>query len=224
VALSFASEYPDFVDNLCVISCTGKSTPGSVALRHVQRQAILRDPNYCNGEYYQKGTKPIDGMAVARQIGMITYRTREEFNQRFDWEAKGPYGLGSYLNFDVEKYLVNKSEDFVTHYDANCYLLLSKCTDLMDLGRGRNNFSEALLRIKARVMIMGVASDFLIPLQEQLYMYHLLQAHGREVRLLNCGSHYGHDAFLLDHGWFLPPLRDFLLPHQPQSVDKIINE
>jgi len=107
VALSFASEFPDVAQNLCVISCTGKSTPGSVAFRHVQRQAILRDPNYCGGNYRRKGVYPSDGMAVARQLGMITYRTREEFNQRFGWDAEGPYHLGDSINFEVEKYLQN---------------------------------------------------------------------------------------------------------------------
>jgi homoserine O-acetyltransferase len=210
VALSFASEYPDFVDNLCVISCTGKSTPGSVALRHIQRQAVLRDPNYCNGNYREKGVNPSNGMAVARQLGMVTYRTREEFNQRFSWDAAGPYHLGDAINFEVESYLQNKAGSFVDNYDPNSYLLLSKCTDLMDLGRGHKNFSEGLLRINSKVMIMGVDSDFLIPPSEQQYMHHLLQAHGKDVRLRTCGSIYGHDAFLLDMGWFLPHIRDFL--------------
>ncbi|KAL6045899.1 Serine O-succinyltransferase [Balamuthia mandrillaris] len=209
-ALSFAAEFPDFVDNVCVINCTGKSSPGSVAYRHVQRQAVIRDPDYCHGDYALHKKKPVNGMAVARQLGMITYRTWEELNQRFSWEAEGPFSIGSDQNFAVERYLKHKANDFVNSYDANCYLLLSKATDLMDLGRGFNTYSEGVLRITANLMMLAVETDALIPVSEQQHIVQLLQAHGKPAAIRTLKSIYGHDAFFLDFAWFIPQVREFL--------------
>jgi homoserine O-acetyltransferase len=206
--LQFAAIFPDRVDRAISISATGKTTPGTVALRRVGRCAILLDPDYKEGDY-EPGKGPLRGLAIARELGTITYRSRDEFNQRFRWDPTPPYGLTD-LCFEVEQYLAAQSSRFVNRFDANCYLTLSRAMDLMDLGAGSPTYAEGVLRIKSRLLIIGVDRDLLIPLSEQQHLAHLLENHGRNVKIEILSSIYGHDAFLKDYDWFKPRIRDFI--------------
>lgn len=210
VTLSMAAEAPDRVANAVAIACTGRTAPGTIAFRHVQRQAVVSDPEYRDGRYHEEGTYPTKGMRVARQLGMITYRTPEEFNDRFVAPSKGPYGPPSAINFKVEEYLMRASDAFVENYDPNCFIRLSKCADLMDLGRGHSSYSKGLLRIKSPLLVIGTTTDMIIPLNEQEDLAKLLQAHGKQVSFKKCLSVYGHDSFMLEDVWFNKHLREFL--------------
>lgn len=207
--LQFAAIFPDRVNRAISISATGKTTPGTVALRRVQRNAILLDPDFKDGDY-EPGKGPSRGLAIARELGTITYRSRDEFNQRFRWDPEGPCGMKD-LCFEVEQYLAAQSSRFVNRFDANCYLILSRCMDLMDLGAGSPTYADGVLRIKCPTYIIGVDRDVLIPPSEQLHLMHLLENHGRVVKFEMLSSIYGHDAFLKDYDWFGPRIRDFLM-------------
>jgi homoserine O-acetyltransferase len=206
--LQFAALFPDRVARIASISATGRSTPGTVALRRVGRLAIMNDPDYLDGRY-EPGKGPVRGLAVARELGTITYRSRDEFNQRFRWEPVGP-ATPQAMTFEVEQYLDAQAKRFVDRFDANCYLLLSRCMDLMDLGASQPTYAEGVLRIQARSLILGVDRDILIPPQEQQHLAHLLESHGREVDFEILSSMYGHDAFLKEHDWFGPRIAEFL--------------
>ncbi len=203
--LQFAALYPDRVDRIVSISATGKTTPGTVALRRVGRLAILLDPDYKDG-WYEPGSGPFRGLSIARELGTITYRSRDEFNQRFDWNPDRPRSYED-LAFEVEQYLAHQANRFAHRYDANCYLMLSRCMDMMDLGSGQPNYADGALRIKARALILGVDRDMLIPVTEQQHISHLLESHGRKVRFEVLSSVYGHDAFLKEYDWFGPRIR-----------------
>jgi homoserine acetyltransferase len=238
-ALSFAAEFPDVAERVVAIACTGRSSPGSVALRRIQRHAVLLDPQYRGGRYAEQPARPaasatqahgpveeeaegearwpVRGMLLARELGMVTYRSLEEFNQRFAWAPElGPERKPHFSRpcFEVERYLESKGAHFARSFDPNCFLLLSACSDLMDLGRGFSTFSEGVLRIgsAARTRLLFIASQFdmLIPASELQSLAQLLQAHGRNATYLSCPSVFGHDAFLLDTPWFAPRLRAFL--------------
>ncbi|KAF1793003.1 Alpha/Beta hydrolase fold [Phytophthora cactorum] len=90
-ALEFAAQFPDRLDRLVGLACTHQTTPGTVAFRRVQRRAILADPEYKDGNYTP--SVPLEGMKVARELGMTCYRSREEFDARFDWNPTGPCTL-----------------------------------------------------------------------------------------------------------------------------------
>lgn len=132
-----------------------------MARRRVQRRAILADPLFMDGEYgAQDHEWPVAGMRVAREIGMICYRSREEFDQRFDWgiAKEAAESLGSSQSImtgpalEVEKYMNYMGEKFaVARYDPCCYLLQSRSMDLMDVGFAAS-FEEGVLRIKASVL------------------------------------------------------------------------
>ena len=207
-SLEFGAEFPERTGKIVSLSATGKTTPGTVALRRVGRLAIITDPDYKDGDYYP-GRGPVRGLAVAREIGTIAYRSREEFNKRFSWDPDGPLTPQS-LTFEVERYLAAQGNRFANRFDANCYLLLSRCMDLMDLGAGQRNYAEGVLRIKVPVFIAGVDHDVLIPLSEQRHLAHLLESHGVPVRYEELASIYGHDAFLKEYDWFGPRIKDFL--------------
>jgi homoserine O-acetyltransferase len=206
--LQFAALFPKRIDRAISISATGKTTPGTVALRRVQRLAILNDPDFKDGDY-APGKGPRRGLAIARELGTITYRSRDEFNQRFRWERIGG-GHYKELAFEVEQYLAAQAERFVKRFDANCYLTLSRCMDLMDLGHGQKNYADGVLRIECRSYIIGVDRDLLIPVSEQQHLAHLLESHDRSVKFEVLSSMYGHDAFLKEYDWFGPRIRDYL--------------
>lgn len=205
--LQFAALFPQRLERVVSISATGKTTPGTVALRRVGRSAIMNDPDYRGGRYEGKG--PARGLAIARELGTITYRSRDEFNQRFDWNPSGPTSIHS-LPFEVEQYLEHQGKRFVDRFDANCYLILSRCMDLMDLGFGQATYAEGVLRMRCPLLILGVDRDMLIPLSEQQHLAHLLENHDREVHFEALASIYGHDAFLKEFEWFGPRIRSFI--------------
>ncbi len=118
-ALSFASLFPGVFSRVAAICCTGRTSPSTVALRSVQRDSVRADPAFNHGDYDPKAG-PFDGMAIARKVGTIAYRSREEFDLRFAWE------VDEHHVFEVERYLEKQAQSFMTRYDANCYVTLSK--------------------------------------------------------------------------------------------------
>ena len=207
-ALELAAQFPDRTGRVVSIAATGKTSPGTVALRRVGRLAIMNDPEFKDGRY-ESGKGPTRGLAVARELGTVTYRSFEEFNQRFSWDPMGPLTAHA-LTFEVEEYLAAQGRRFVHRFDANCYLILSRCMDLMDLGAGMDTYAEGVLRIQAPIFIVGVDRDILIPVSEQRHLAHLLDSHGRPVRFEVVSSIHGHDAFLKEYDWFTPRIREFL--------------
>jgi homoserine O-acetyltransferase len=205
--LQFAADYPDSLDRFLAISTTAKTTPHTVALRRIGRQAILNDPAY-EGGWYDRGQGPRAGLKLAREIGTILYRSRDEFNARFSHAIVGKVGPAD-QTFEVESYLAAHGERFAPKFDANCYLLLSKCMDLMDLGHGQPSLEAGIKRIRAKGLVIGVDRDALTPLEEQRNLAEILRGAGRDVRLEVLSSIFGHDAFLKEFDWQTPRFRAF---------------
>lgn len=219
ITLSFLSLFPDLSSSGIAMCCTGRTSPLTVGLRHVQRQAIRTDPNYLNGDYWKHGVFPDRGMAVARQLAMMLYKSWEDFNVRHDWKAQAPYHFNSTATFDIERYLTYQGSKF--RYDPNCYLLLSKCSDLTDLQfRGASSmgtaaqvgesFLDAVLRIRCNLLLIGASSDIVIPVSELRQIHDILNAAGRNSTLDVSNSVHGHDAFIIDADYFIPRIRKFL--------------
>jgi len=163
-ALQFAALFPDRVARVVAISCTGRTTPSTVSFRRIQRQAIMTDPLFMGGFYHPK-REPHRGMKLARELGMLSYRSREEFDARFDWGVNGPVSADA-PTFEVEQYLDYQGRKFTGRYDANCYLTLSKSMDLMDLSDEQGRFVEGALRITADTLLLAVRQDMLTPARE----------------------------------------------------------
>ncbi|MEO7428586.1 MAG: homoserine O-acetyltransferase, partial [Acidimicrobiales bacterium] len=157
------------------------------------------------------GDGPSEGLAMARMISQITFRSEDLFTDRFGREVVEPIeGFEMWQRFQVEGYLEYHGDKLARRFDANSYLLLTKAMDLHDVGRGRGGAEKALARLQAPVLAIGVASDILYPLYQSHEIVAGARAHGVEARSVELGSPHGHDAFLIEHEQLGIPLSAFL--------------
>jgi homoserine O-acetyltransferase/O-succinyltransferase len=168
----------------------GKShSAWAIGISHAQRAAIINDPKW-NGGNYTKKDGPSDGLAAARMMAMITYRTPQNYEKRFGRN----FQEDNRDLFQVESYLNYQGQKLAHRFDAHSYIILTKAMDTHDVSRGRGTFEKVLKGVKIPVMVMGVDSDLLYPVHEQKELAKLLfNAEYSEVQ-----SPYGHDAFLIE--------------------------
>lgn len=212
--LAFAAMFPNAARSLISISGAARSTPFTIALRSLQREMIRKDDAWKGGNYSADAI-PVEGMRLARKLGMITYRSAKEWLQRFGRERASvehkpddPFGI----DFEIESYLENHAAKFVGQFDPNAYLYLSRAMDLFDLAdHGEGSLSEALKRFKVeRALIIGVETDLLFPIEQQQELADGLNTGGRVVKFSRLDSLQGHDSFLVDMDQFRPVIGDFL--------------
>ena len=209
VALEYAARFAKAVERTIMISASGRPGPQSISYRFVQRQVIMNDRAFCNGWYYDNEEKPYRSMAVARQIGNITYRSRDEFNERFGRSRTGDgYNFGP--DFQVESYLHHMGTKLGSNFDPNSFLFLSKAMDLYSLGYGFPSYESGVARIEARALIIGVDTDMLFPVQEQKEVYSTLVKLGKDADFSLLESASGHDAFLVEVEFFEREIQNYL--------------
>ena len=209
LALEYAALFPEAVDRLIAISASGMTHPFAIALRHVQRRAVMLDPAWRGGRYYDTG-QPAAGLSLAREIGTITYRSDIEWTNRFGraWQSGDLFDFSG--RFEIESYLQHQGEKYPQSYDANSYLYLSRAMDLHDLGRGRGGLIEGTRRIRARALLIGVTTDVLIPVFEIDELAEAFVQAGSPAELHVLDIETGHDSFLIHPDAFGPPIAEFL--------------
>ena len=209
-ALAFEILFPGTSQGLLIISSASQALPFAIALRSLQREMIRRDPNWLGGNY-QSDSLPLSGMRLARKIGMITYRSAEEWQKRFGREKiAAEHKTRDPFDFEIEAYLEHHAKKFVGQFDPNCYLYLSRASDLFDVAEHGGSVEAGLARIQVeRALVMGVGSDILFPLHQQRELADQLKKPGRELEFLELSSIQGHDSFLLDIDHFKPPIAKF---------------
>jgi len=210
-SLAFAVLHPGFARNLVLISTAPHSLPFATAIRSVQREAIRRDPNWKNGEY-SADAWPENGFRVARKLGMVTYRSPQEWRSRFGRKRmNNPDPRPFEREFEVEAYLDAHADRFVGSFDPNCYLYLSRAMDWFDLADHGGAVEIALSRTQAkRALVIGVTTDILFPIEQQREIAEGLRNGGAIVEYHALTSIQGHDSFLVDFERFAPPIGDFL--------------
>lgn len=210
-ALEWATQYPDFMDAAVVIATSARMTAQGIALNLVGKQAIINDPNWHNGDYYDKKA-PDKGLALARMIGMITYQSNQSMDAKFgreiNYEADQLFQMDT--RFEMENYLHYQGKALVRRFDANSYIYLCKAMDLYDVARGFNSFADALNQSKAKMLIMSINSDILFPPYQQQEIVKILHRLGKDVTYSEIDSPYGHDAFLIEFDQMKPLLKSFL--------------
>lgn len=198
LVLEWGILYPSFARKLVPIATAAALTPTAIAYNDIGRQAILRDPAYQEGHYYP-GPGPVNGLTVARMMGMVTYRTPQLFEKRFSRNLQdGEEETRMDSLFQVESYLRHQGRKLVGRFDANSYLYLLKAMDTHDLGRGRGGVEIALASMEASVLVVGIREDQLFPIHQQRELYTQLKSLGKNCELLEISSEYGHDAFLVE--------------------------
>ncbi|WP_435527045.1 homoserine O-acetyltransferase MetX [Microbacterium aurantiacum] len=200
-ALEWAVALPERVERLAVLSAPPVNTADQIALNSVQLGAIRLDPRFAGGQYYDAGDGdgPHRGLALARRMALLNYRSPTELNQRFQrsWQS-GVSPLGHGGRFAVESYLDFHGNKFTRRFDANSYLILVEAMNSHDVGRDRGGVEEALQRVEARTLVLGIDSDRLFPIDGQ----HRI---ARSIRHTIDGDHavvlasdFGHDGFLIE--------------------------
>jgi len=210
-ALQWAVSYPDRVIASIPIATTAKHSPQQIAFNHVGRAAIMADPNFHDGDYYG-GEVPKDGLALARMVGHITYLSDDSMHEKFGRRLRGKKTLGYSFNldFEVETYLRYKGDAFVSRFDANSYLYITKAIDYFDLSLPSGSLVKALEKVKSKFLIISFKSDWLYPPYQSKEIVKALMVNGVDITYCEIDSRYGHDAFLLDEGEMLKIIQNFL--------------
>lgn len=212
-ALEWAVMFPDRVERLAVIAAPPYSTADQIALNSVQIEAVRTDPLFRGGQYYdaEDGDGPHRGLALARRMALLNYRSPSELNERFQraWQS-GISPLGGGGRFAVESYLDFHGNKFTRRFDANSYLTLVEAMNSHDVGRGRGGLAAALSRVTARTLVVGIDSDRLFPVegQEQI-AYHVPDTLDGRVPVV-IRSDFGHDGFLIEDDAVSTQLRRLL--------------
>jgi homoserine O-acetyltransferase len=211
--LEWAIEHPDRMKRIAVIAAPAVSGADQIALNSVQIEAIKADPNYQKGNYYDAkvGQGPHAGLALARRMALLNYRSPSELNQRFDraWQSEiNPLGDGG--RFAVVSYLDFHGNKFTRRFDANSYICLVEAMNSHDVGRNRKSVKVALGKIKAKALVIGIDSDRLFPIETQQLIADNIGSELVGGKLHTITSDYGHDGFLIEHAKVGPLLAKLL--------------
>lgn len=204
-ALEWGVTYPGRVRSLLPIATCAQATAQQIALGAVGRRALRLDPKWRGGDYYDAapGDGPHEGLAVARMLAQITFRSDDVFTDRFGREmadqSKDPSrDFELWQRFEVECYLDYHGDKLVRRFDANSYLVVGKAMDLHDVGRRRGGLEAAMARIAVPVMSIGIRSDALYPSYQQRQIVDVVNATGGRAEYVEIDSEHGHDSFLID--------------------------
>jgi len=184
-AMEWAICSPDIFSHVILIACSGKSSPWVIALNESQRLSILADKTFMD-DVPEGG---MNGLKAARSIALLSYRNGTAYNKTQSEETNETTG-----DFRASSYQQYQGEKLAGRFNAYSYFLLTKAIDSHNVARGRNSFSEAFGRIKARTLVVGISSDILFPIEEQKTMAALIS--DAEYREIN--SDFGHDGFLIE--------------------------
>lgn len=198
-ALTLATRHPELAAGVIALATSPRLTSQALAFDVVARNAIMRDPHYHHGQYYDRAEKPEVGLALARMIGHITYLSREAMSQKFEADRLQPRDVAIEFEkkFSVGSYLGYQGQKFVERFDANSYVALTMAMDLFDLGPTPAELRAAFVQSRSRWLVVSFTSDWLFPPFQSRDIVDALLANNRPVSYSNIESACGHDAFLL---------------------------
>jgi homoserine O-acetyltransferase len=210
-ALQWSLSYPARVRHSIVIAAAAKLTPQNIAFNEVARQAIMTDPDFHGGHYYDKGVVPTRGLRIARMIGHITYLSGEAMTEKFGrLLRRGAPGFDFDIDFEVESYLRYQGDKFSTYFDANTYLRITKALDYFDPAADYGgDLTKALARESAAFLVVSFKSDWRFPPARSRDIVRALLDNRRIVSYLELDAPGGHDAFLLEDARYHGALRSY---------------
>jgi homoserine O-acetyltransferase len=210
--LALCVRHPESTQSFISISSAARALPFSIAVRSLQREMIRSDPKWKKGNY-ELGDPPVTGQRLARKLGMITYRSAEEWKQRFGRQRSTAHARIEdqfVAEFSVESYLENHANKFTGAFDPNCYLYLSHASDLFDLAEYGGSLQSGFRRLNLeRALVIGVRTDILFPLDQQRELAAGFAEVCDDTQLVELDCIRGHDSFLVDMDAFRPVICDF---------------
>jgi homoserine O-acetyltransferase len=211
-ALAFCVRHPEISERMVNISSAARALPFAIAVRSLQREMIRQDDKWDNGRY-SIDDPPISGQRLARKLGMMTYRSPREWEKRFARERiSAEHRAGDMFSgdFSVESYLEMHARRFTGQFDPNCYLYLSRASDLFDLAEHGGSLQSAFSKFRLqRALVIGVETDILFPLRQQKELADGLAATTEHVDYVPLDCITGHDSFLVDMDAFRPLINTF---------------
>ncbi|MBI1905158.1 MAG: homoserine O-acetyltransferase [Rhodocyclales bacterium] len=199
-AISWSLQYPERVANVVAVASAPMLTAQNIAFNEVARQAILTDPEFHGGNYYEHGVVPARGLKLARMLGHITYLSDDSLGEKFGRSLRHGKAMYNYgVEFEIESYLRYQGDKFAGHFDANTYLLTTKALDYFDPAFDHDgNLAAALAKSSADFLIVSFTTDWrFAPARSREIVYALLH-NRRKVSYAEIESTAGHDSFLLD--------------------------
>jgi len=199
-ALQWTISYPERVRHSILIACAPNLSAQNIAFNEVARQAIITDPDFHDGHYYEHNTRPTRGLRVARMVGHITYLSDDEMAAKFGRQLKnGKLSYSFDTEFEIESYLRHQGRKFSEYFDANTYLRITKVLDYFDpaLEHG-GNLAKALAPAKANFLVASFTTDWRFSPQRSREIVKALLDNRLDVTYAEIDAPHGHDAFLLD--------------------------
>ncbi|MEC9206312.1 MAG: homoserine O-acetyltransferase [Pseudomonadota bacterium] len=216
-ALAYSVLHNKGVENIILISTATQALPFAIAIRSLQREIIRKDPLWNNGFYsYEK--PPLNGVRIARKLGMTSYRSPTEWIQRFGRKKttgslinQNTFGIdNTSFEYEIESYLDHQAIKFQNQFDANCYLYLSRAMDWFDIAEHGDSTINALSKVNIKkALVLGVQTDTLFPIQQQKEIAEGLSQADVKVEFKNLNSIQGHDSFLVDTETFASEIKNF---------------
>ena len=199
-ALAWGKRYPERAASVIADATTSRLAAQAIGFNEVGRQAILEDPAFAGGDYYDNPRQPDAGLAIARMIGHITYLSDQSMREKFGRRLKdrNGYAFEFVHEFEVETYLAHQGRRFIERFDANTYLYMTKAMDYFDLCGTEATLADAVADMPQRFLVLSFSSDWLFPTYQARQLVDALLAAGKSVTFAEIPSRYGHDAFLLE--------------------------
>ncbi len=211
-SLQWAMDFPQGLRHALAIAAAPKLSAQNIAFNEVARQAIMSDPDFHAGHYYEHNMVPRRGLMLARMLGHITYLSDDAMRAKFGRELReGKLGFGFDVEFQVESYLRYQGKSFVEHFDANTYLLMTKALDYFDpAAEFDHNLSAALKQAQAGFLVLAFTSDWRFPPVRSREIVRALLDNDHDVSYAEITSHEGHDAFLIPNPRYQALLRAYM--------------
>ncbi|WP_295984205.1 homoserine O-acetyltransferase [uncultured Variovorax sp.] len=223
-ALSWTLQYPERVRHAVVVASAPNLTAENIAFNEVARRAIVTDPDFHGGHFYEHGVVPKRGLRIARMIGHITYLSDDVMNAKFgrilrsavEGENKGEVAGADYrystqdVEFQIESYLRYQGDKFSEYFDANTYLLITRALDYFDPARNHGGkLSAALAQARAKFLLVSFKTDWRFSPARSREIVKALLDNSRNVSYAEIDAPHGHDAFLLDDVRYMGVVRSY---------------
>ena len=211
-AMQWALSYPERVRHVLTIASAPHLTAQNIAFNDVARNAILTDPEFHNGDFYQHGVVPTRGLRLARMLGHITYLSDDAMADKFGRELRhGKLSYGYEIEFQIESYLRYQGDKFAAYFDANTYLLMTKALDYFDPARGFNgDLNRAFAAAQAKFLVVSFTTDWRFSPERSREIVRALLHNKRDVSYAEIASQHGHDSFLMDDEQYFAVMRNYL--------------
>ena len=214
-ALSWSIMFPERLRHCIVIASTPKLSAQNIAFNDVARQAILTDPDYRGGDFYEHNVVPKNGLKVARMVGHITYLSNDDMAEKFGRKLRNAAETNDYkfdfgIDFEIESYLRYQGDKFSEYFDANTYLLITKALDYFDPAREHGgDLTRALAGTRAQFLVASFTTDWRFSPERSREIVEALISNRRKVTYAEIDAPHGHDAFLLEDARYMGVVRAY---------------